>query len=52
MKVVIGSNAAEISSNRKMLARKYHPDEWCDRCIIARKENEDMFKIASSACHL
>ena len=34
----------------RMMARKYYPDEWCDRCRVAMKESEDAFKNLSNAC--
>ena len=51
LNVIVGINSAEIRSNYKMLARKYDPDKCCYRRVFTRKENEDIFKKISNACH-
>ena len=51
LEVVTRNNAAEIKNNHKMLAFKYHPDTWSDRCMSTRKENEDIFKYTSNSNH-
>ena len=43
-----GSRAAKSRSNCKILDHKHHSDKWCDRCVFARKESEDVFKKTST----
>ena len=49
LKVDISYSSREIRQKYRMLARKYHPDKWCDRCRFTRKEGEDIFKNLSNA---
>ena len=52
LEVFVGSNVSEIRSNYKILARKCHPDKWCDRSVFTRKEGENIFKNASNEYQL
>ena len=39
----------EIRRMYRLLARKYHPDKWCDSCMFSRREGEEIFKCISNA---
>ena len=43
------SSPREIRRRHAMLARKHQLGKWCDRCRLAIKEGENMFKNASNA---
>ena len=40
---------SEIRRKYRFLARKYHPDKWCDRCVFSRSEGEEIFKSIANA---
>ena len=44
-----GCSEREIRRNYRLLACKYHPDEWCDRCLFTEREGEEIFKNLANA---
>lgn len=49
LNVGIGCSDREIRRNYRLLARKYHPDKWCDRCLFTKREGEEIFKKLANA---
>ena len=49
LSVDVSLSALEIRSKFRMLARKYHTDERCNRFNFTRKEREDMFEFFSNS---
>ena len=47
----VSSNASprEIRLQCMMLARKYHPDKWCERCTFGREVGMGIFKNIANA---
>ena len=39
----------EIRRMYRLLARKYHPDKWSERCMFSRNDGEEIFKCISNA---
>ena len=45
-------NEREIRCEHVFLARKCHPDKWCNDCLLKKEDVEVILKGIANACEL